>query len=204
MGGCLVHSEEGCSPTSLLGSWVCTDPNLPLHPSLSAPAPPRTQRGIWTQDQVRGCLACVSLKQKTQRAGPGVAESSGGILPARRRPGAGEPSHRVTCLLRLHWAGSGRREAPRAGRSRKSPWHTGQVGPLGVSGHTPGGPIGIQDGSPLPQGNRKDGPKAAHCSLCSARPYGTLLPAQNQFRFIHSQKSSGKVVIEDEMVGWHH
>ena len=108
LGGCLVLSEEGCSPTSLLGSWVCMDPNLPLCPRLSALAPPRTQRGIWTQEQVRGCPACVSRKQKTQGAGPGAAESSGGILPARWHPGACEPSHRVTpSLLGLHWVGWG-------------------------------------------------------------------------------------------------
>ena len=103
-----MFSEEGCSPTSLLGSWVCMDPNLPLCPRLSALAPPRMQRGIWTQEQVRGCPACVSRKQKTQGAGPGAAESSGGILPARWHPGACEPSHRVTpSLLGLHWAGWG-------------------------------------------------------------------------------------------------
>ena len=200
-----MHGEEGCSLTSLLGSWVCTDPNLPLHPCLSAPAPPKTQRGIWTQDQVRGCPAGASWKQKTQGAGPGAAESSGGTLPARRCPGAGEPSHPVTCLLGLHWVGQGgevgrgRREAPRAGRSRKSPWRTGQVGPLGVPGQVPGGPIGIQDGPPGKTAQRRltaASARQGHTSPCSRLRY--------QFRFIHSRKSSGKVVIQDGMVGWHH
>ena len=123
----------------------------------------------------------------------------------RRNPACqmhpGGPSPRVTCLLGLHWAGGSRQEAPRAGRSRKSPWHSGLVGPL----QTPTWlTLGTQDSPPLPQGNRKDGPKAAHRGLCSARPQITLLLAQSQFCFIDSQKSSGKVVIEDERVGWHY
>lgn len=125
-----MHGEEGCSLTSLLGSWVCTDPNLPLHLSLCSSTSQDAARHLDPGPGQRVPSGCFSETEDTEQAQVLLSPQEEPCLPDSALGPVSPPTEQLAC-----WGCTGRGGGGRWGAADEKPPGLGGPGrALGTQG----------------------------------------------------------------------